>query len=285
MNETYAFLAMLAALIVTVAVMHTVVLMRFVRVKTASMPEEYFSQLYPALDRHRSTEQFVVRYRVAHAAIAAMGALLLGWLVVYMQRPDWERRWVVFPVVGYFVAQWLPMFFTAIMGIKHMKAFKGFLAHAKRKAVLKRRGLFDFISPVAVFSAFLVYVLFVAFVVASQAEVATALVFIGAVTLEYALSALAIYKVLYGRRSDPFETNEGRLHTIGMRVRSSVYISIAIALFMAFAAAVTLLGLDRWMPFALALVLTLITFLTFRVFMGRPRDLDMDELGSHEVVS
>jgi hypothetical protein len=265
--------------------MHMAVLMRFVRVKTASMPEEYFTQLFPSVDRHQSTEQFVVRYRLAHAALAVVAALLLGWLVVYMQRPDWDRRWVVFPVVAYFVSQWLPMFFTAIMGIKHMKALKVFLQHAKRKAVLKRRGLFDFVSPVAVFSAALVYILFVAFVISSQAEVVAALVFIGAVTLEYALSALSIYKMLYGRRSDPFETNEGRLHTIGMRVRSSVYISIAIALFMAFAVAVTLLGLDRWMPFALALLLTLITFITFRVFMGGPRALGMDELGSSEVAS
>ena len=118
MIEIYAFFAMLALLILTVSVMHMAVLVRFLRLKTAEVPDEYFAQVYPGVDRHQSTEQFVTRYRAAHAIIALSGALLLAWLFNYMQQPDWDKRWVVFPLVVYFVLQWLPMAITALRGAR-----------------------------------------------------------------------------------------------------------------------------------------------------------------------
>src|SRR5438105_8683493 len=104
--------------------------------------------------------QFIARYRLAHAAVALLGVLLLVWLIAYMQRPAWDKRWVVFPVMGYFVLQWLPMIVTAMAGLRHMKVLKAFLTQTKRKATLKRRGLFDFVPRGVVWLAALAYLLF-----------------------------------------------------------------------------------------------------------------------------
>jgi hypothetical protein len=285
MIETYAFFAMFAVLILTVSVMHMVVLTRFVRTKSAAVPDEYYAQLSPTADRHQSTAQFVSRYRLAQSAIALLGVLLLGWLISYMQRPDWDKRWVVIPVMVYFIMQWLPMVFIAIAGFKHLKVFKSFLLQSRRKATLKRRGLFDFVSPTVVWLAGLVYLLFVAFMLYAQIEPAAKLLFIGAVTFNYLLTMLTLYKLLYGKKSDPFETHAGRLHTIGLRARSSIHTCIAVVFFSTFTVAVMQSDLQRWLPFALAAFLTAVTLLTFRVFTAPPRGPDEDELHSNEVAS
>lgn len=285
MIETNAFLVMFGVLVLTVALMHMVLLTRFVRAKTAEVPDEYFAQFSPGVGREQSTETFISRYRAAHVAVAVAGALLLAWLLNYMQRPDWDKRWVVFPVVGYFVVQWLPMAVAALTGFKHLKVFKSFLAQAKRKAVLKRRGLFDFVSPATVVVSALVYLLVVAYTIYTVDELAPRLVFIGAVSMNYALTILGIRKMLYGRKSDPFETHTGRLYTIGLRAKSSIHSATAVALFMGFTVATMRSDLQRWMPFALAALLTLMTFITFSVFTARPRHLQTDAADSNGVAS
>jgi hypothetical protein len=271
MIETNAFIFAFAVLVLTVSVMHMVVLMRFVRVKTASMPDEYFAQLNAGEDREQSVRQFVRGYRFAHSMVALLGVLLLVWLAGYLQRPDWDRRWVVFPVVVYFVLQWLPMLFTAMTGLRHMKVLKSFLFTTKRKAALKRRGLFDFVSPWAIATAVVAYLLLVAFALYSSGYSRVAAFFVGAVTLDYGLTAFSLHRLLYGRKSDPFETHAGRLFTIGVRARSAVYSSIAVVLFMAFTLAVISLHLDRWIPAGLAVFLIIATVITFRVFTSPSR--------------
>jgi hypothetical protein len=285
MIEIYAFFAMLALLILTVSVMHMAVLVRFLRLKTAEVPDEYFAQLYPGVDRQQSTEQFVTRYRAAHAVIALSGALLLSWLINYMRQPDWDKRWVIFPLVVYFVLQWLPMAVAALAGFKHLKMFKSFLVQAKRKAVLKRRGLFDFVSPIIVAVAALAYLLCIGFVVYMLTEPLARLLFIGAVTFNYVLTALTIYKLLYGKKSDPFETHTGRLYNIALRAKSSIYSCIAVALFMSFIVAVIRSDLQRWIPFALAAFLTIVTLITFSVFTAPPGRLEADDLNSSGAAS
>jgi hypothetical protein len=285
MIETNSFLVMFGVLVLTVALMHMVLLTRFVRAKTAEVPEEYFAQLSPGVSRERSTKIFISRYRAAHVGVAVAGTLLLAWFLDYMQRPDWDKRWVVFPVVGYFVLQWLPMAVAAVTGLKHLAIFKSFLAQAKRKAVLKRRGLFDFVSPATVVVSALVYLLFVAYTARTVDELAPRLVFIGTVSMNYVLTILGIRKMLYGKKSDPFETHAERLYMIGVRAKSSIHGATAVALFMGFTVAVMRSDFQRWMPFALAAFLTLMTFITFSVFTARPRHLRTDALDSNEVAS
>jgi hypothetical protein len=55
-----------------------------------------------------------------------------------------------------------------------------------------------------------------------------------AVTLIYAVNAATVYWMLYGRKSNPFETHAGCLHTIGLAVKSSVYSCIVIVVYLSF---------------------------------------------------
>jgi hypothetical protein len=198
--------------------------------------------------------------------------LLLGWLFSYMRRPDWDDGPVeVLVTVHFLAAHMLPFAFLVWSGVRFDKKHKRAVSEAKRTAVLQRRGLFDFVSPSAVFLAALSYFLFAAFVIYVRQHPFpgfAGLITLGAVTLIYAVNAATVYWMLYGRKSNPFETHEGRLHTIGLAVKSSVYSCIVIVVYLSFNFALRLLDLQRWEPFAPSVFLVTCALPCFMGFTG-----------------
>lgn len=157
------------------------------------------------------------------------------------------------------------------------------MPEGKRTAVLQRRGLFDFVSPFAVFLAVLVYLLFAAFVIYVRQQPFpgfAGLINLGAVTLVYALNAVVVYSMLYGRNKNPFETHAGRLHTIGLAVKSSVYSCILVVVYLSLNFSLRLLDLKRWEPFALSVFFIICALVASMGFAAPLRKPEVDELGS-----
>jgi len=158
--------------------------------------------------------------------------------------------------------------------VRFNRAHKRPLPEPKRTAVLQRRGLFDFISPFVVSLAVMSYLLFIAFVIFLLRHPFTGfagLVSIGVVTLVYALNALVVYLMLYGKKGNPFETHEGRLRTIGLAVKSSVYSCIVIVVYLSLNFSLVMLDLQRWEPFALSIFFVIIALLASMGFAVPPR--------------
>jgi hypothetical protein len=256
MIAVYAFLAAFTAQILIVSVLLPAWFIKYVRVQAAQFPAERVAQLYPGVDLRSVQEHFLTRYRALVAGLAVLGLLLLGWLFAYMRRPDWDVGPVEVLVTLHFLAAYmLPFAFLVWNGVRFNKKHKRSAPQGKRTAVLQRRGLFDFVSPLAVFLAVSSYFLFTAFVIYLQQYPVPAfagLVTVGGVTLVYAVNAATVYWMLYGRKSNPFETHAGRLHTIGLAVKSSVYSCIIIVVYLSLNFTLRLLDLQRWEPFALS---------------------------------
>src|SRR5688500_711643 len=143
----------------------------------------------------------------------------------------------------------MPLALVGLRSFKYIKDIKRSLQEPKRKAVLERRGLFDFMSSWAVGSAVLLYFLFAGFILDLQASPFpgfAGLVNLLVVTLLYALHGGIVYTWLYGKKSNPLETHAGRLHTIGLIVKSGVYSCIACVLFLSLILTLQLLELKRW---------------------------------------
>ena len=156
----------------------------------------------------------------------------------------------------FFAAGLLPLLLVVWVGVRFNKEHKRSLPDGKRAAILQRRGLFDFVSPFAVFLAGLSYFLFAAFVIYIQQfpfPGFAGLINLGAVTLVYAINAFVVYTMLYGRKKNPLETHAGRLHAIGLTVKSSVYSCIVIVVYLSLNFSLRLLDLKRWEPFALSI--------------------------------
>jgi hypothetical protein len=225
-------------------------------VQASRLPAERLAQLYPGVDLRSVQERFLTRYRALIIGLAVLGLLLLGWLFSYLRRPDWDDGPVeVLVAVHFLAAHMLPFAFLVWSGVRFNKKHKRSVPEAKRTAVLQRRGLFDFVSPLAVFLAGLSYFLFAAFVIYIQRHPFpgfAGLVTLGGITLVYAVNAATVYWMLYGRKGNPFETHAGRLHTIGLAVKSSVYSCIVIVVYLSLNFSLRLLDLQRWEPFALS---------------------------------
>jgi hypothetical protein len=283
MIEAYAFLAVFTVQILAMSVLYPTRFIRNIRVRATRFPAERFAQLFPGVDRTQSVERFATLYRAGNTGIAVLGLLLLGWLFNYMRRPDWDDGPVEALVGVYFMMQAAPLLFVAWIGVRYRHLLK---PEGKRTAVLQRRGLFDFISPFIVFLAVVSYFLFAAFVISIEQHPFAGFrgyLTIGCVTLVYAVNACVVYMMLYGRNRSPFETHAGRLHTIGLTVKSSVYSCIVIVVYLSLNFTLVLLDLQRWEPFAQCVFFLICALLCFISLPAPPRQPEADGLGSSQV--
>lgn len=288
MIEAYAFLAAFTVQILASSVLYPAWFIKYVRAQATRLPVERVMQLYPGVDLGHAQERFLTQYRALNRGIAVLGLLQLVWLFTYIQRPNWDDGPVEALATAYFlVAHMLPLGVLAWLGVRFDKEHKRALPpEGKRKAVLQRRGLFDFISPFAVSLAVLSYFLFAAFVIYIQQRPFpgfAGLINIGIVTLLYALSAFVVYTMLYGRHRNPLGTHADRLHAISVTVKSCVYTCIVVVVYLSLNFSLGLLDLQRWEPFALSTFFVICALLSSMGMIARLRQPEVDELGSNPV--
>lgn len=285
MIAAYAFLAAFAVQILVLSVLHPAWFIRYVRVQATRLPAERLARLYPGVDLGSAQQRFLTQYRALNTGIAVLGLLLLVWLFSYVRRPDWDGGSVLVLVTVFFVAQMLPLGLVAWLGVMFNMKHKHSLLEGKRKAVLQRRGLFDFVSPFVVFLAVLSYFLFAAFVIYIQQDPFPGFagyVSIGGVTLIYAVQAIVVYAMLYGRNMNPFDTHAGRLHTIGLAVKTSVYSCIVVVVYLSLHFSLGLLDLQRWEPFALSVFFVICVLLASMGVIAPLRQPEVDDFDSGE---
>lgn len=284
MIEIYAFLAMFAAQILSASVMNPTRLIRYMRGWSTRFGSERFRELYPEVDYERFIARFATGFRAVNIVIALLGVTMLFWFFDRAQRPDWTGG-VPELVVVYYLLQMSPLIVLAIYGlVRYRKVLLQPSQEIKRKATLQRRGLFDFVSPVAVIIAVASYVLFMPFAIwldlhvhgnesLSRQFYITAL----SVTALYALNGFVVYKYLYGRKN-PLVSDEGRTHSIGLNVRGCVYSAIAGVWFIAMFSLFSRFDLRNWTPFAMCVFFVICTHLAFNG-LNPPREPGEDQPG------
>lgn len=277
MLEAYAFLAVFTVQILAISVLHPAWFIRYLRVRAQGFPADRFAELYPGIDPSGSLQRFLALYRALNLGVALLGAALLAWLFSYLQRPDWDDGPVEALVAAYFALQMVaPLSLIAWSGVRYSKLLKHALAQGKRKAVLERRGLFDFVSPFVVALAVASYFLFAAFVIYIQGHPFPGFagyLNIGIVTLLYAVNAFGVYTMLYGRKKSALETHAQRVRAIGLGVKALVYSCIACVAFLSLNFTLVLLDLQRWEPFALSIFLVNCAFICFAGLTAPPEAL------------
>jgi uncharacterized membrane protein len=288
MLEAYAFLTAFGVQILVTSVLYPAWFSRYVRMRSARLPAERLAQLYPGVDLGPARERFLARYRALNTGLAVLGVLLLVWLFGYLRRPDWHDGPVEVLVTVYFLAaQMLPLGFVVWRGIRFNKEHKRALPEGKRRAVLQRRGLFDFVSKFVVCLAALGYFLFAAFVIFMQGRPSAnlaGLINLGGVTLVYALTGFVVYTVLYGKNRNSLETHASRMHTIGIAVKSSVYSCIVIVMYLSLNFSLRLLDLQKWEPLAVSVFFVICSLLASMGVIARQHRPELDELGSGQAL-
>jgi hypothetical protein len=270
MLQDYAFFAMFTVQILAMSIVHPAWLVRYARKQAMTATVQRLEQLHQGVDIDASRERFVAIYRAVNTVIAVLGALLLSAMISY-PRPN-----VRDDAAGlYFVLQVSPLLVVAVMGLRYSKRLQRVAREPKRKAVLQRRGLFDFVSPFTVGLAVLSYFLFVAFVIYIQQNPFPG--FAGytnivIITVLYTCEGFVVYKLLYGRKFSPFEPHAFHVRGIGTGVKACVYSCIMCVVFISLSFSLALLELRGWKPFATSFFLVLFAALGVRGFMTPPRE-------------
>ena len=255
MIEAYAFLAAFTVQVLVTSVLYPAWFIRFVRV----LPADRLARLYPGADVSLAHERFLAQFRVTRTVIAVLSLLLAGWLFIDMQRPNWGIGTAILEIAGVYVLTGflLPAFFVLRVAFRAIKEPKPSLPEVKqtRTAILKRRGLFDFVSPIFVFAAVLGYFLLAAFMVYIQrvSPGFHGLVTFSVLTLTFALCAFVLYITMYGKHRNPFETQVDRMQTMGLSVKGTVYSCIGVVAYLSIIFSLGMLDLVRWVPFATCL--------------------------------
>ena len=274
MIDAYAFLFAFALQIVAASILYPARLISYVRGWAQDFGSERFAQVSTEDEHRLRVERFASGYRAAALVTAVLGVVLLGWLFRDIHSPDWiedakRASWI------YFMLQMAPLILLFLYAGARYKKLNQSVPQGKRRAVLQPRSLFDFISPVVVFLAVLSYLLFIAFafyvdlhVYKNPSPSRYCYIAIANATFIYAMDAVVIYKYLYGK-NNPLVTHEGRLHRIGMMVKSGVYGSIATVWFFGLISVIRALDLSGWEPFALS-VFWIVTSLLFLMTLTAP---------------
>lgn len=285
MIEANVFLAAFTVQILVMSVLIPAWTTRNLRAKAASSAE-LLAQLYPGVDIGHVLERYLTQHRALTRGIAMLGLLLLCWLFSDAWRADWNGDKAGRLAFAYFlVAMALP----TIQLLRSLDRFKKEHepARLKRTATLRRRGLFDFVSPFTVCVAALTYLLFAASMLYIEQHpfpgFGGPLANIGILTLGYAFFAFLIYNLLYGKNRSRFETHEGHVQRIGLAVKGGVYVCIATTVNASITLALQLLDLESWRPFAGSVFLTALAFLAYVGFAALPRKAAADGLRTSQV--
>jgi hypothetical protein len=284
MIEAYSFLAMFLLQILVMSVLYPYRLSRAIQTGLERIPADRLAEHYPGVDVGRAHERFLTRYRVANAVVVVLGLLLLGWFFSYMNRPDWDEGWVGGMLTVYFFLQNFPIILIAWFTTRFKKLHGRSAPESRRKASLQRRGLFDFVSPLAVVLAVLSFASFAAFMFYVARHpfpgFAGPLVNIGVVTLGFVLLGFVVYRQIYGRKTDPLQTHADRVRTIGVIVNTIVWMCIVLPIILSLSIGRQMFELDTWGPFTGSVVFLLIGLLSFRALSAPPRQPEADEPGS-----
>lgn len=231
------------------------------------------SVLYPRkligrLGEMRTMQAQLRVFRWLNHLITFAGVVLLGWLVSYMQDSAWDDGPVETLVSIYFFIQLIPLTLCYVAIAHFNKLLKQAAAHEKRTASLKPRRLFDFVSPLTVAVAALLYPAFVGFVVMIEQDpfpgFAGYLINVVVITLLYVLTAVVIRMQVYGKKANPYQSHQERMRNIGINVKIMVYSCIAGVLFLSLNFTLVMLDLQSAEPLALSIFFVFCAFLYFR---------------------
>lgn len=202
-----------------------------------AFPPSTHPKLYP-----QPTEYYERRLRafarLNGALVIAGGAIVLGLLAALvgdwgaaLVSPSGRQRWDTFIVVPFFLLQAFASVSLEVSKLDHHRALAKAPPPRVRTTELRRRQLFDFVSPALLVAAVLTNLGFVAFVLYYQRfgfAWFTAAGNIAAVAGMVVLFSTLVALALRAPKPDPYQTYRDRHHAIRLLVRQALAACIAL---------------------------------------------------------
>lgn len=192
-------------------------------------PEKDYPKLYV-----KSTEEnqaMIKRYAVFNHVLIVVGLLVLLAMIAW----EYSTKGQLSPMVpwAYFMLQMVPVVMLEVGACKSFKMMRKTNTKSTKTATIKPRRLFDFISPELCMVFFVLLLIAFGLVFYQYGFNEKALVNIVIILISNVFFAGMIYWNIYGKKMDPYQSEEDRLRTIKITVNSIIYISIAVNIFLA----------------------------------------------------
>ncbi len=205
---------------------------KFVR---ETYPPEQYPRLYP-----KQENQFAVgfqRYKLISRIIFGLGFVILFMVMFVVDQATFADDGYVseaFPAV-YGMIQFLPLVALEISEFKQFKLMRQANVSPTRTADLRRRGLFDLVSPRLFFLALTVLLGAIVFDLyvhdfdfsTGRDSIQRMLVLVATNLLLVVLAAW----LMYGKKQNPHQSADDRIKHIGVALHSYLYVSMALSVF------------------------------------------------------
>lgn len=278
MTDLITFTIVFTAQIILLSMYFPMKIVRRMKWVQAHYPEKTHPKLYPKSINFY--QRSIKIYSILNGLIFMLGLVvlyfihegsLLGEKGVHAMLP-----W------GYFMLQMFPTWIIEFYGFKMGKLMRQQDARTKKSAQLAPRRLFQYITPMLLSAVLIVYVLFVisAFYMDGFDFKwgGKALIMSLVLLLCYALFAGLSAWLIYGKKIDPYQSQQDRVKTVSIVIEAYCYTAMASAFFMAFAIAVSTYGLKSMMPVAMSVFLQFIVVMSMGFAMKKVRleDINFD---------
>ena len=242
-------------------------------------PPETYPKLYPRPIEH---------YKMAHLAykyvsrfILLLGLFILFAVVFLVDHSTFADDGFISEMwpAAYGMIQFLPLMAVEFSEFSHFKQMRKANSKSKRTADLRRRGLTDLVSPpllgmaVLLFAGAILFDLYVHDFAVTWGHDTIQRALVMAVT--NGLLAIVGAWTLYGRKLDPHQSAEDRIQRISVNLKSLIYVSMALSVFIAITAADDVYNLDAVDAVIMSVYFQAITLLSLGYTL---RNLTLDEI-------
>lgn len=213
-----------------------------------SHPPETYAKLYPKPIEYYKMGQLVFKY--VNRLVLLLGLVILGAVMFVVDHSTFADDGFISEAwpAAFGMIQFLPLLFVELSEFSNFKQMREANATSTRTADLRRRNLSDVVSPALLTAAVL---LFTGAILADLFAHDFAPTWEGG-TIERAITLIISNGImvaigwwnLFGRKLDPHQSPEDRYQRAAVTVKSLLYISMAMSLFIAVTAVDDLYNLD-----------------------------------------
>lgn len=214
----------------------------------ATYPPEIYPKLYPRPIEHYKMAHLT--YKFVSRVILLLGLVILIAVMFWVDHSTFADDGFISEMwpAAYGMIQFLPLMALEFSEFGHFKLMRKANRASRRVADLRRRRLTDLVSPSLIAMAILFFVGAILF----DFYVHDFAVSWGHDTIQRAImmivtnGALVIVGAwnLYGRKQDPYLSDENRIQRIAVALKSMFFVSMALSVFIAMTAANDLYNLD-----------------------------------------
>jgi len=225
-------------------------------------PPQKYPKLYAKPIKHYAKRKNI--YGILNMVILVVGMLTLGAIAFWVESSKGSISEII-PFL-YFLLQIIPVLLLEISGFAYFRLMRKADIRKTRIAELHPRRLFDFISPLYVFMAvvlFFICILFFLYLDNFQFSVGSdSFVITMTLAASHIVFIATIYWHLYGKKLDPYQAGNDRLRQAEISIKSVVFMSIGSSLFLMFIKYINRLDLNYLEPTFISV------FLQFSILIG-----------------